>query len=275
MKRILILVLIIPTIFSCKKKNDESFSHKLKNCKIEYLFFYDEIKITTGQTLTFPPSDSMSLSYYNYENERMTRITGGFAPVPHGPNLSYYIFSHTAYDSLLVNGNAIFSYIKYVDGEGKVHDNTMNPIIYYLNTQNRLTKINKKNSFYPDGFDLKYTYFENQMTETRDTFTNRKFYFEGNNLVKVTTERYDTLGNLTWKKEILFQDYDNNPNPFQDMYFVSGAFFRAFSKNNYESYRINEYSLLADSTLGIYYSYHFTMPITYNSDGYPNFGEYY
>jgi len=42
---------------------------------------------------------------------------------------------------------------------------------------------------------------------------------------------------LLGKEEIIFQDYDQKPNPFKNMYHVTGAFYRAFSKNNYTRYQ--------------------------------------
>jgi hypothetical protein len=273
--KLTILLFIILATFGCKKDESPSSSHKLINCKIEYLFFQDDIQFSEIHTLNFPSGDSVLVCSYTYDPDHLAKITGGFVPIPQGTNLTNYLFSDYAYDSLAVNNNAFYLFSKFIDGDGITHEYSSNPTIFFLNSQNKLIKINKRDAFNPNGFYLNYIYSENQITETvNNGSTNRKFYIENKNLVKVMTERYNSQSVLSWKKEILFQDYDDNPNPFKDMYFVRGAYFRAFSENNYQSYTINEYCQLSDSTFGIYKTYHFSMPITYNSDSYPNFGEY-
>jgi hypothetical protein len=247
---------------------------KLKNCKIEHLFFQDEINIANFQSIAFPPDDSLgTFCSYTYASEKMTRITGGFILVPSGTNFTR-LFSKYAYDSIHFSDNTIYSYSKY-NVDGTTHQDILTPTIFYLDSQNKLIKFNKKDGFHPEGFDLYYTYSGNQVTETdSDGLTLREFYFENKNLVKVTTERYNTEGVLSWKREILFQEFDDKPNPFKNIYHVKGAFFRAFSENNYKSYTINKYSQFEDGSFGIIYTYCFSMPITYNADGYPMFGDY-
>ena len=274
MKIIPWLLFIILTTFGCKKDESPS-SHKLKNCKIEYLFFRDDIHFSNFQTLNFPPADSFSVCSYSYDSYHLSRITGGFIQVPAGTNLANYIFSDLTYDSVSAGNNTFYLFSKVKTGNGIIFEHTPNASPFLLDSENKIVKIHKNDGLDSNGYDLNYIYSENLITEAvNNGVNNRKFYFENKNLVSVITERYNPTGVLYWKKEIIFQDFDNKPNPFKNMFYVKGAFFRAFSENNYQSYTINTYGQLSDSTFGIYSTYKVSMPLFYNSDGYPKFGDY-
>jgi hypothetical protein len=252
-----------------------SNSHLLKNCRIEYLFFQDEVRISSIQTITFPSDTNPLLCSYLYNNNSLVKTSGGFVPVPSGTNMSTLMFSDHAYDSIVQKGNTVYSYTKIINFQGAVIQDTLNNIYFYFDSQNRLVKIVKKNGFFPEGYSVNYLYSDNLITETTDHYSSKRFfYFNEGNLIKVRTEWYDNQGRIDQKNEILFQDFDENPNPFKNMYYVRGAFFRAFSKNNYMSYSICQYCLYNDSTFFLCDTSHYTMPVLYNNDSYPMFGDY-
>jgi len=275
MRRVSLLLFALFAIFSCKKEEISSITPKLKNCRVEYLFFQDDIMMTGGQSYSFPPDDSQNTKCsYLYGDNKMIKITGGFLTVPSGTNFSNRIFSKDVYDSISTIGRTIYVYTKY-EINGSVSEDNFNPIIFNLDSHEKLIKITKKDDFHSSEFDLNYTFSENQINETySDGKVRRKFYFEKNNLIKVVSEVYDFQGLIFGKKEILFQQFDDKPNPFKNMYFVKGAFFRAFSDNNYKSYTTNKYMRSSDGTLVLTSNYWFSMPILYNTDGYPMFGDY-
>jgi hypothetical protein len=247
----------------------------LKHCRIEYLFFRDDIQYSDIQALNFPPGNPVPACSYSYDPVNLSIVSGGFIQVPAGTNLANYIFSDDAYDSLSMSGHTVYLISKVDTGNGIIFEYTPNASPFILNSDNKLIKIHKNDGFDSNGYDLNYVYSENLITETLNNGQiSRKFYFENNNLASVITERFNPPGVLSWKKEILFQDFDHNPNPFKDLYFVKGAFFRAFSVNNYQGYTINVYGRLSDSTYGIYQTQRYSMPISYNTDGYPMFGDY-
>jgi len=275
MKKSAFLLFIIFAVISCTKDKTPSVTPKLKNCRIEYLFFKDEITILDYQSINFAPYDSTVVACsYTYADDKLTKTTGGFVAVASGSNFSNFLFSTDAYDSIHFENNVIYSYTKFNFG-GLIYTDISGPAIYTLDSQNKLIKISKKDAFHPYGLELTYTYSENLVTETYNNGSiRRKFYLENNNLVKVVTEVNDLHGALYSKKEILFEGFDNKPNPFKNMYYVKGAFFRAFSENNYQKVTVTEYSYLLDGTFGINSTWWFAMPFDYNADGYPKFGDY-
>ena len=126
-----------------------------------------------------------------------------------------------------------------------------------------------------NGYELFYAYADNQIIETDAAGRiRRKFYFENDNLAKIVSQFNNSQGNVVLKEEIIFQDYDQKLNPFKNMYHVTGAFYRAFSKNNYTSYTINQFGLLIDGSFGILNTYSSWLSILYNAEGYPLFGVY-
>jgi hypothetical protein len=249
-------------------------TRKLKNCDIAYLFFHDDIQMIHDYSFGIDPLDSLGdLCSYSYSGERLASTTGGFIPLQPGSSYSDFVFTRNAYDSLFYSNSKIYVYEKYKAGYNIY--NIHNQLVFSLNEQNHLVKINIKDILFPDGYDYNYNYSDNQITEThQNNEINRIFYFENNNLVKVTEDSKDNQGLVRWKKEILFQEYDNKPNPFKNMYFVKGAFFRAFSENNYQRYTVSEYFLSNDSIWGETSTYSCSKPILYDSYGYPKFGDY-
>ncbi len=268
MKKIAKLIIIIIAISGCNKDETPSKTPRLKNCRVEYLFFRDDITMSGDASMIIPPTDSSNTKCrYLYAGENMTKTLGGFYQ-----GRSNKVFSNAVYDSIVPNGNKVYVYTKYITSDG-IEGNAFNPLIFTLNSNGKLMKITSRDSFHPYGYDFNYTYSANKVTETNNNGKIlRTFYFENNNLVKVVSEMYNFQGAIFSKKEILFQEFDNKPNPFKDMYFVKGAFFRAFSDNNYKSYTSDEYKKSTDGTLMLTSHYWVSMPFLYSTDGYPLFG---
>lgn len=277
-KQFLILLVILVIISGCKKDKSTlatPSSHRLKSCFVEYLIFRDDIRFSSFESLSFEAVDTDLYCSYVYDAENVRKVQGGFVPVPQGTNLISYIFTGNGYDSIAIQNNGYYVYAKVKYSDSLIFEYTSNPVIYFLDSQNKIIKINKKSTFYPNGYDLNYTYSDTTITETGlNGMITRIFYIKNGDLVKVISDRYYPPGVLSNRKEILFEDFDNNPNPFKGKYYVSGAFFRAFSEHNFQSYTINMYGLMPDSTFAIYQSNKYTTPLSYTTDGYPKFGIY-
>lgn len=277
MKISAILSFIVLVLIGCTKDESPTVTPKLKTCGIQYLLLFDDLeRLNSGNPFFTDISDTSGAFYsYSYADDKMTRSTGGFVYVPSGPGFPSQMFSKDVYDSIDVEGYLVYIFTK-TKFENTVVESTYDPAVYTLDSRKRLSTIFKRDGFHPEGYSLSYTYSDNQIIETNPNGQiSRKFFFENNNLVKVITEYYDPQGVLGKEKEIAFMGYDDKPNPFKNLYYVNGAFYRAFSENNYRNYSIKEYFVLTDGTttpIGTYTSY--AWPIDYNADGYPMFGDY-
>ena len=263
MVKYIIYIGIIFIFFSCEKE-DVTPELNLKNCKVEYLNFMDDRRFIDNAYEIM--DDSM---YFEYTNNNIVKTVGGFQLFPKGTNLLFRAFTNDVTDSVVYKGNQIFVYTKPAYPYF-LSDKPDNPTIYSLNDNDKLGKITRR-----DGVAFNYTYEDNLIIEKNSNdLVLRTFIMANNNLNKVLKEYYDSDGKMYYKKEILFQDYDNNPNPFKNRYYLLGAFYRAFSENNFSKYTINEYGYLNDGSFGQNSSFTFTMPIKYNKYNLPIFGDY-
>ena len=57
MKKSAILLIVILVVFSCKKDEIPVTTPKLKNCRVEYLFFSDDILMKNYQEFILLPMD--------------------------------------------------------------------------------------------------------------------------------------------------------------------------------------------------------------------------
>jgi hypothetical protein len=271
MRKTIIPFIFILTIFSCKKENITAPVHNLKNCAVEYLNFKDDNKYFNNSSMVFSPNDVLkTIVSFKYKDNRVIQATGGFINAPSGTNFSNLAFSTDVYDSIVYADNSIFVYTKPDVIYSFFSDNPKNPTVYTKDAKGKLIKIVKR-----DGTEINYTYQDNQIVEKNSNGkTLRNFYFENNNLIRITSEFGDTSNQYYSKKEFLFQEYDTKSNPLKDMYHLTGAFYRSFSENNYSKFTVNEYRHLENGKIGIISTGWFSMPIEYNTDGYPKFGDY-
>lgn len=273
MKKIAILSLIILAACSCKKDVIVTATPKLLSCNIGYLVFNEDLQKLNGNSINYTPSDtSGTFCTYSYKDGTLIWSTGGMVPIPSGMNLNNKLFMTDAYDSIEVVDNSVYVFSKW-KFENAIHPRPYAPATYLLDSQKRLLRITEHLNGGTDNI-YEYTYSNNLITETSNISASRKFYFENNNLVKVLTEFPNLQGVVGKKIEILFHNFDNKPNPFKNMYYAEGAFYRAFSANNYEAYTMSESMRNPDGTFSTIYTFSVTMPILYNADGYPRFGKY-
>ena len=65
----------------------------------------------------------------------------------------------------------------------------------------------------------------------------------GNNLASVEKFVYNSDRTISMKTEIFFSNYDHSLNLLKGKFFINGAFYRAFSENNYNKVVVKNYSM--------------------------------
>ncbi len=253
---------------ACNKSDEPTIDKNLLNCSVEYLNYTDN-PLFNNSDLTYPPNDVLATKIqFEYFEGVLVRIKGGFVPVPAGGNLTNLVFDvDLVYDSIVYEGKQVKVFTK-PEFAYTAFDKPENPIIYQIATDDRIEKIIKR-----DEVQLIYYYNDNQVVEKSiEGEVLRTFYMENGDLVSVETKKY-VQGILAYKKEILFSEFDQSPNPLKNKFYILGAFYRAFSNNNYRKYQINEYGMV-DGEFIQTSSYSFSMPFAYTSAGNPVYGDY-
>jgi len=105
--------------------------------------------------------------------------------------------------------------------------------------------------------------------------TEQNFFYENDNLIRTETLIENFAGIVTKRRIDTFEDFDNFKNPFKELFFLNGAFFRAQSKNNYTKHKLIEETLNTNTnqwieTINIIQNYQFE----YFENDFPIIGEY-
>lgn len=270
-----IILGILFVVTGCNKENIETKEPRLTSSYAKYLLLTDDLGDFSNSGFSILPKDTPAVLSFIYQNDQIIRVNGGLFPAPSGSDFSNSQFSLQAYDSITYLGNQVSVYPRFYLGDSIV-DKVLSPMVYVLGSDQRLDKIILYNNFNHEAFmGYTFSYTENKITETNSLgFKRRQFFFENGNLTRVLKQLVDSDGNVVSEDEILFEDYDDHPNPFRNLYYINGAFYRAFSKNNYKKYIVNHYGFLNDGTYGLMSTRWDSYQFTYNADGYPMFGDY-
>jgi hypothetical protein len=241
--------LSILIISSCSSDDDfRENSRKLisyQAAQLYYEYLEDNLfGIPNSYNLNF---DEILLDYDN--QNRIISVKGGPLAFPSGPNgQDWIMFSDVVYNisyfgDTVTTSSAVTSFYGETTNEYKISR----------------SKIVSRSVIFPVGliYDIvhfTYEYGNNIVFEYRNNQLHRTFYFENDNLVKVEELQYINFGNpidapdtLIGKFEIIFSEYDDLPNLLEGKFFLDGAFFKAFSKNNYHKIGHVQYSFNQDT----------------------------
>ncbi|RZK09623.1 MAG: hypothetical protein EOO46_13255 [Flavobacterium sp.] len=191
------------------------------------------------------PSFSGKIKFEYNGNGQIIKMIGGF--------VSFYYPTGSGFEEGLFINDSLVNEVSYSGNVITAQDNYRydmpGRVIDYKIEYGKL--ITRKVRGYDDNgteviTDFQYEYSSNQIIERKDNKIFRTFYFEDDNLVKVeqVTRNYLT-GEIMWKTEIVFSDYDSYENLLQGKYFVNGTFFKAFSKNNFRKLQKKHYDYIA------------------------------
>ncbi len=265
--RIVLIAIAALVLFAGCESHDTDSEKHLRSISVKYLTFNDGIRYYWHEEIPWGEYDSCLIEY---NAGKVVKVTGGVADVPAGSNFTNLMFSANVYDAIDHYKNIVNVYT--VPGhQYYVGDNPDNPVSYILSSEGKPVKITSRN-----GIVRFYEYSDNMITETNaDGGVNRKFHFEDGNLVSVVWDFFSrTDGSLIGKAELFFEDYDTNPNPLRGMYYINGAFYRAFSENNFHSYTYNSYISSDGTTLTLVDTRTYSVSLEYNEEGYPVLGRY-
>jgi len=237
---------------SCTDNNEISKNCNITSCDVSTLL-YPEI----NRPILYNPNFSNKI-YFEYDNQnRIIKILGGLVKISDGANA----FNYSFFDGLETNVN--------YENNNVIIENDVFSII-----EDKLNSKKTTESPYYNQIEYNYEYNENFIQELQNGRINKTFYFTNNNLSKVEQIIYKADYSISRKKELIFSDYDNNDNLLKGLFFVSGAFYKAFSDNNFKTleYKIYNYEnneFILDLENGYSYNLNFEL----NNDGIVNLFE--
>jgi hypothetical protein len=240
--KILLLLLCI----SCSTNDDENTIDpcKLKSYKTVQLYFeyFDRQDLGVRFDGFDPNFEGIQLEYDS--SNRIVKVIGGPRPFPMGSNqIGWFTSALTQYDLVYSQNNInITSVIESFYGD-TTNDYTIED-----------SKIVERSIIIQQGLlnekvNFTYQYQGNAVLEYKEEDLYRTFYFENNNLVKIEELIYHDMNNplqesdiLYAKYEIVFSEFDNLQNLLEGKFFIDGAFFKSFSKNNYHKIELVYYT---------------------------------
>jgi|WetSurMetagenome_2_1015567.scaffolds.fasta_scaffold00708_5 hypothetical protein len=269
MKKFLSLLTSAIVIAGCTSSGDEEPVRLLKSISIEYLDFANDFRFPGTQLGYTAATPYETTCFYSYLNGHVNKVTGGFKPTTGGTSVNTYVYSPEVTDTLVYNGNEVNVYTKpeisYFAG-----DQPSSPTVYKLNNDGKIIQFTRR-----DGYQIYYKYDGNTIVEKNSSGdTLRLFYMENQNLVKIIKNYKYTGGVVVSVSETLFDNFDESPNPLRNKYFLVGAFYRSFSKNNFTGVTQNYYVRMTDGTFHLLSTSSTSMPVNYDQSEYPEFGEY-
>jgi hypothetical protein len=246
-------------LFSCKDSKEEpQIRYKLKTVK-SFLLHYNELDqdsyIYTPYTNVVWDKDfkgKITLQYNDYNQIVNTDYGASLYSV--GTNQNYIAFSKVNIDKIQYEGDVInteicfpfSSYldtIKYIIKNGKLLERKV--LVYDFNQK----------------LDYIYQYEKDKIIESLNGLQTSVLYLTNSNVTKVERFQYNNAKEIISRTEFIYSDYDQSINLLKGYYYIHGAFYSAFSKNNYKnrvvniySYSNNQYAQISTSSLSINYN---------------------
>jgi hypothetical protein len=234
------VIIISFLLFSCKDSKDEPQIHyKLKTIKSS-LLHYEELDnnsyfyVPYSNIVWDKDFNSTIALQYNEQNQVISTNYGA-SIYPIGTNQNNVAFSKTNIDKIQFNGEVIntencFPYsgytdtIKYIIKDGKLLERIV--FIGYFNQE----------------LDYSYHYANDKIIETMNGLQTSVFYLTNSNITKIEKFQYNISKEIVSKTEFIYLDYDQSINLLKGYYYIHGAFYNAFSTNNYKKRFVNTYS---------------------------------
>ena len=224
-KILLFLIITFIQLTSCSDDNEYLNDCKIISCSVSTLTYPD-----INQVISYNQNFSGKI-YFEYDDQnRINKILGGPVRYLTGANSYGYYFTDDVETTVSYDNNDV------------IIENAS-----FLINDNKLNSRKLTNSFYNIESEYFYKYKENLIQEILNDKVNRTFYFTNNNLSKVEQIIYSLdYSTIRGKKELIFSDYDNNENFLKGLFFINGAFYKAFSDNNFKTIEYKTYDYIND-----------------------------
>lgn len=224
------VVLILIVLFSVSCSNDDS-SCRLVSIQTKTLT-YDEI----GTVITFNP-DFLGKTNLIYNNNKIVKTKGGPYTYNDG-NAAPIRFSNDIENNIWYEGNRVITEDNFDLDNPKRVEFTIEAGQLIRKKENYL------NSIPPFVVEYDYIYSANSVEEKRNNLPYRMFYFEDGNLVRVEQLFYNSNHEIVSRNDLIFSEFDTNENLAKGMYFIKGAFYKAFSNNNHKRVERKRYDYI-------------------------------
>ena len=253
------VIIISFSLFSCKDSNDQPQTHyKLKTIKSS-LLYYEELE--SGSYFYVPYTNivwdkdfngTIALQYSEQNQVISTNYGANIYSI--GTNQDYIAFSKSDIDKIQFNGDVIntencFPYSSYSD------------TIKYIIKDGKLLGRKVLIGYFNQELDYAYQYENNKIIETLNGLQTSVLYLTNSNITKIEKFQYNNSKEIVSKTEFIYLDYDQSINLLKGHYYIHGAFYNAFSTNNYKkrfvntySYSNNQYTQISASSRSINYN---------------------
>lgn len=247
-----LLSVLIFLFLSCSS-SDEGGACRLDSVMVKTLYYEQFI----GPAI-YNPTFSGKIKFEYNDNGQIIKMVGGPMLVSPDSGSEDFFFTDNIVNEVAYQGNVITAQNNYNLGT------SFSTVAYTIELDKligRTVKDNDQETYYG------YEYIQNQIIERKDDTICRTFYFENENLVKVEQILYDyQTGEIAGKIDIFLSNYDTYENLLQGMYFVNGAFYKAFSKNNFRNLERKHYNYIGGQYVenGNFYNFGFNTSVDQN-----------
>ena len=241
-KRIFLFGILTFLIVSCTNNNDETVLPK-RVTSVKYIaLIYDDITLSNYYN---PSSGKISFEYDNLN--RINKVIGGLVLAGSLTNFYELTLGDEAQDNISYENNVIKVECSY-----NTDYRPYNKEFVVQNDKIISRSVVNINPYSTPAIVFTYEYLNNTVIEKKDGNSFRTFTITNGNLTNVEQINYGYVkienvwvGNqIIGKKEYVFSDYDNTENLLKGKFYINGAFFNAFSNNNYRKMVINYYAFV-------------------------------
>jgi|GEM_PF-3474106 len=238
LKFLFALLIVFLSLYSCK--DEPQVKYRLKNFKSILLHFdeldYGNYPNTTPIVLNYNSQYSNKITIQYNDLNQITNTLGGLSVTAAATNTETVCLSNDVVDKIQYSEN-------YIMTENEYPYKTYSDTTKYIFKDGKLIEriIIQNNPSYI--LDYTYQYSENRIIETLNGILQTSLiYFSNNNVTKFECFKYNNSKEIIYKTEIIYSDYDQSNNLLKGYNYIHGAFYNAFSTNNYQKKEVNTYS---------------------------------